>query len=81
MERALIILSIILGSLASEAAKNIEGKVVDSDSIPAQDANITVFDNDSISTTLREVVVKASLVRREADRIVLNIAANPLSAN
>lgn len=33
------------------------------------------------STTLREVVVKAPLIRREADRIVLNVAANPLSAN
>ncbi len=34
-----------------------------------------------ISTTLKEVEVKAPLVRREADRFVLNIAANPLSAN
>ena len=33
------------------------------------------------STTLREVVVKAPLIRRDADRIVLNVAANPLSAN
>ncbi len=33
------------------------------------------------STTLQEVVVKAPLIRREADRIVLNVAANPLSAN
>lgn len=33
------------------------------------------------STTLREVVVKAPLIRREADRIILNIEANPLSAN
>lgn len=33
------------------------------------------------STTLREVVVEAPLIRREADRIVLNVAANPLSAN
>lgn len=33
------------------------------------------------STTLQEVVVKAPLIRREADRIILNIAANPLSAN
>ena len=32
-------------------------------------------------TTLKEVVVKAPLIRREADRIVLNVAANPLSAN
>ncbi|MDE5871731.1 MAG: outer membrane beta-barrel family protein, partial [Muribaculaceae bacterium] len=33
------------------------------------------------STTLQDVVVKAPLIRREADRIVLNVAANPLSAN
>lgn len=32
-------------------------------------------------TTLKEVVVKAPLIRREADRIILNVAANPLSAN
>ena len=33
------------------------------------------------STTLQEVIVKAPLIRREADRIVMNVAANPLSAN
>lgn len=33
------------------------------------------------STTLQEIVVKSPLIRREADRIVLNVAANPLSAN
>ncbi|MDE6577606.1 MAG: TonB-dependent receptor family protein [Muribaculaceae bacterium] len=33
------------------------------------------------STTLKEIVVKAPLIRREADRIVLNIEANPLAAN
>ncbi len=33
------------------------------------------------STTLPDFVVKAPLIRREADRIVLNVAANPLSAN
>lgn len=33
------------------------------------------------STTLKEVVIKAPLIRREADRIVLNVAANPLAAN
>ena len=32
-------------------------------------------------SSLKELVVKAPLIRREADRIVLNIAANPLSAN
>lgn len=131
MERTLIIISIMLCSLASNAEKRIEGIVVDSDSIPIEFANITAFINDSVvgggvsessghftidvgsecnkirvsfvgyddtvlssikpdmgkivlmktSTTLQEVVVKAPLIRREADRIVLNIAANPLSAN
>lgn len=33
------------------------------------------------SIPLKEVVVKASLIHREADKMVLNIAANPLSAN
>lgn len=33
------------------------------------------------STTLKEVEVEAPLIRREADRIVVNVAANPLSAN
>ncbi|MDE5808435.1 MAG: TonB-dependent receptor plug domain-containing protein, partial [Muribaculaceae bacterium] len=33
------------------------------------------------ATLLKEVVVKAPLVKREADRIVLNISANPLAAN
>jgi hypothetical protein len=33
------------------------------------------------STNLKEIVVKAPLIRREADRMVLNVAANPLSAN
>lgn len=33
------------------------------------------------STTLQELVVKAPLIRREADRIVLNVAVNPLLAN
>ncbi len=32
------------------------------------------------STTLREVVVNAPIIRREADRIILNVAANPMSA-
>lgn len=36
---------------------------------------------DHASTLLKEVVVKAPLIRREADRIVMNIAANPLAAN
>ncbi len=32
-------------------------------------------------TTLKEVVVKAPLISREADRIIMNVAANPFSAN
>ena len=39
-----------------------------------------VEDTDSL-TVLEEIVVKAPLVNREADRIILNVAANPLSAN
>lgn len=131
MRRILLILSIILSSLSVASAKEIEGTVMDSDSIPVEFANITAFANDSVvgggvtdakglfkievgpgcnkirvsfigyddvvltsinhdmgriilnqtSTTLREVVVKAPLIRRDADRIVLNVAANPLSAN
>ncbi len=127
----LIVLSLILFSVSSVWAKEIEGVVVDADSIPVEFANITAFANDSVvgggitdanglfrievdsdcnkvrvsfvgyddvvlssisrdmgriilkqtSTTLQEIVVKAPLIRREADRIVLNVAANPLSAN
>ena len=68
MERALIIPAMILCSISWASAKEIEGDVMDSDSIPT-------------SATLQEVVVKAPLIRREADRIVLNVAANPLNAN
>lgn len=131
MNRALIILSILLWSTSLASAREIEGIVVDTDSIPIEFANVTAFANDSVvgggitdasglfnikvssdcnrlrisfvgyddvilttiqqnlgkivlkqtSTTLQEVVVKAPLIRREADRIVLNVAANPLSAN
>lgn len=127
----LITLSLILLSVSPVWAKEIEGVVVDADSIPVEFANITAFANDSVvgggitdanglfrievdsncnkvrvsfvgyddvvlssisrdmgriilkqtSTTLKEIVVKAPLIRREADRIVLNVAANPLSAN
>lgn len=127
----LITLSLILLSVSPVWAKEIEGVVVDADSIPVEFANITAFANDSVvgggitdvnglfrievdsdcnkvrvsfvgyddvvlssisrdmgriilkqtSTTLQEIVVKAPLIRREADRIVLNVAANPLSAN
>lgn len=33
------------------------------------------------TTNLKEVTVTAPIIRREADRIILNVAANPLSAN
>ncbi len=46
-----------------------------------QDGNIGNIILQQTSTTLKEVEVKAPLIRREADRIVLNVAANPLSAN
>ncbi len=49
--------------------------------IPRPGENIGRIILTPTSTTLKEVVVKAPLIRREADRIVLNIAANPLAAN
>lgn len=131
MKRALIILGIILCSVSVGSAREIEGIVMDTDSIPIEFANVTAFAKDSVvggditnasglfnikvgsdcnrlrvsfvgyddvilnsiqqnmgrivlqktSTTLQEVVIKAPLIRREADRIVLNVAANPLTAN
>lgn len=131
MKRALIILTILLCSIPLSSARELEGIVMDTDSIPIEFANVTAFTNDSVvgggitnasglfkvkvgsdcnrlrvsfvgyddvilssiqqnmgrivlqqtSTTLQEVVVKAPLIRREADRIVLNVAANPLNAN
>lgn len=131
MKRALIILSLFLCSISLASARDIEGIVMDSDSIPIEFANVTAFANDRVvgggitdasglfnikvgsdcnklrvsyvgyddvilnsiqqnmgrivlqqtSTILQEVVVKAPLIRREADRIVLNVAANPLTAN
>ena len=131
MERALIILSLFLCSISLALAREIQGVVMDSDSIPIEFANVTAFANDSVvgggitdasglfnikvgsecnrlrvsfvgyddvilnsihnnmgrivlqqtSTTLQEVIVKAPLIKREADRIVLNVAANPLTAN
>lgn len=49
----------------------------------AKDMTPSNSSNDSIAkeTMLNEVVVKIPLIRREADRIVLNVSANPLSAN
>lgn len=131
MKRSLLILTILLCSISLSAAREIEGIVMDTDSVPIEFANVTAFANDSVvgggitdasglfnikvgsdcnrlrvsfvgyddvilnliqqnmgrivlqqtSTTLQEVVVKAPLIRREADRIVLNVAANPLNAN
>ncbi|MDE6272483.1 MAG: TonB-dependent receptor family protein [Muribaculaceae bacterium] len=134
MERILIIFTILLSTLSTEAVEIIEGIVIDSDSIPIEFANITLFANDSVaggavsdangsfriateyhrnnysklrvssvgykdtlispvkpdmgrivlkqtSKTLNELVVKAPLIRREPDRIILDVAANPLSAN
>ena len=46
-----------------------------------QDGNLGNIMLQQTSTTLKEIVVKAPLIRREADRMVLNVAANPLSAN
>ncbi len=124
MERALIILSLFLCSISLALAREIQGVVMDTDSIPIEFANVTAFANDSVvgggitntsglfkikvgsdcnrlrvsfvgyddvilnsiqknmgrivlhktSTTLQEVVVKAPLIRREADRILTKSA-------
>ncbi len=129
--KTLIISILLLSAYAYGMAKNINGRVLDSENQPIEFANVSAFVNDSIvggcvtdsigrfsltaaddcdkirisyigfadailspqggnlgniilqlkSTTLKEVEVKAPLIRREADRIVLNVAANPLSAN
>lgn len=129
--KTFILSILLLSSYANFMAKNIKGRVLDSENQPIEFANISAFVNDSIiggcmtdsighfsltapndcnkirvsyigftdailspqdgnlgnimlrqtSTTLKEVVVKAPLIRKEADRIVLNVAANPLSAN
>ncbi|MBD5232161.1 MAG: TonB-dependent receptor [Bacteroidales bacterium] len=131
MKAALIFLTLLISTLLPAQSKEIEGIVMDTDSIPIEFANVTSFANDSLVgggvtdaggffrievgpecdklrisslgyddliltapesnlgtlvlsqsvTALQEVVVKASLISREADRIVLNVAANPLSAN
>ena len=50
----------------------------------AKETTQTTVENDTTAhetKMLEEVVVKAPLIRREADRIVLNVSANPLSAN
>ncbi|MDE7160752.1 MAG: outer membrane beta-barrel family protein [Muribaculaceae bacterium] len=49
--------------------------------IEAQETVTDSIAESDLPATLQEVVVKAPLVRREADRIVLNVAADPLSAN
>ena len=43
------------------------------------DLGIIILDRNS--TTLQEVMVKAPLITREADRFILNVSADPLSAN
>ncbi|MCH5226447.1 MAG: TonB-dependent receptor family protein [Muribaculaceae bacterium] len=43
------------------------------------DLGIIILDRNS--TTLQELVVKAPLITREADRFILNVSADPLSAN
>lgn len=48
MERALIILTILLCSIPLPSAKEIEGIVTDTDSIPIEFANVTAFANDSV---------------------------------
>lgn len=45
------------------------------------DGNLGNIKLQQTTTMLKEVMVKAPLILREADRIVLNVAANPLSAN
>lgn len=67
MKHILVILNLILISWTGISAE--------------ETANDSVPVTDDMSSTLQEVVVKAPLVRREADRIVLNVAADPLSAN
>ena len=48
MKRTLIILDIILCSVFLASAQEIEGVVMDSDSIQIEFANITAFANDSV---------------------------------
>ena len=49
--------------------------------VPISSPNIGEIILTPTTTILREVTVTAPIIRREADRIVLNVAANPLSAN
>lgn len=51
------------------------------DSFASDFRDLGIMEMKQSATTLREVTVTAPLIRREADRIVLNVAANPLSAN
>ena len=51
------------------------------DSFASDFRDLGIIEMKQSATTLREVTVTAPLIRREADRIVLNVAANPLSAN
>ena len=51
------------------------------DSLSPDDGDLGIIMLQQASTALKEVAVTAPLIRREADRLVLNVAANPLSAN
>lgn len=48
MKRALIILNIILCSISLSSAREIEGIVMDTDSLPIEFANVTAFANDYV---------------------------------
>ncbi|MDE6298451.1 MAG: hypothetical protein K2M10_02210, partial [Muribaculaceae bacterium] len=82
MKQPTITLSILLLSFSSSFAVGNERVAFDNDSIPTGVKNDAQVSADSVaSTSLQEILVKAPLIRREADRIVMNVAANPLSAN
>lgn len=55
--------------------------VIPIDSDARDSLDLGVIEMKQSATALHEVTVTAPLIRREADRIVLNVAANPLSAN
>ncbi len=69
MKRIIASLSCIYLSCSVLTANEISDDPINTDSIPTETVN------------LEEIVVKAPLIRREADRIVVNVSANPLSAN
>lgn len=69
MKRIIASLSCIYLSCSVLTANEISDDPINTDSIPTETVN------------LEEIVVKAPLIRREADRVVVNVSANPLSAN